>query len=354
MKKYKSNKFYYDNSAVLGIPAIFYIILGGRGVGKTYSTQKYCIKRWKKTGEPFCWLRLKEPSVRKLLSNNAKDLIDSKLISEFNLNPEKFKVKLNTVYYDDMEFCRVMALSTFYQDKGIAMNRQTEKKKVYDGILKRELKKFRTIVLDELNAERSEKRTFDIVYALVNQLENLCRLDIDRRIFMLGNTLEEGSDILANAFNFIPNEFGIYRLHNKRAVIHYVEDSDKYREARKNSIAGILTPNESTFTNKIESDLDLLIKDSKKSYLKDGISYVIDFGNGKRFAVHNGLIISNIKIPKTYSGRTIAMRPYINGLPYYKEFANAQIEHAQQRRFKFDMLYTLKQFMSQIKLLKEN
>lgn len=36
MKKYKSKKFYYDNSAVLGIPAIFYILLGGRGCRKDF------------------------------------------------------------------------------------------------------------------------------------------------------------------------------------------------------------------------------------------------------------------------------------------------------------------------------
>lgn len=305
-------------------------------------------------------MRLKEPSVKKLLANNAKDLIDAKLIEKYNLDPELFKVSMNTVYYDDKLFCRVMALSTFYQDKGVAMNGKSTTKQIKttdkdaNNRLKRELKKFKTIVLDELNSERSEKRTFDITYALVNQLENICRLDTDRKIFMLGNTLEEGSDILSNAFNFIPNEFGIYRLYRKKAVIHYIEDSDKYKEARKNSIAGILTPNESTFTNKVESDIELLIKDSKKSYLKDGISYVIDFGNGKRFAVHNGLIISNIKIPNTYKGLIISMRPYTNGIPYYKELAQKQIEHAQQRRFKFDMLYTLKQFMSQIKLLKEN
>ena len=75
-----------------------------------------------------------------------------------------------------------------------------------------DLKKFRTIVLDEMNAERSEKRTFDICYALVNQLENLCRTDTDRRIFMLGNTLEEGSDILANAFNFKTDFVNFYYL----------------------------------------------------------------------------------------------------------------------------------------------
>ena len=80
MKKYNPKSFYYDNSFILGfIGVIFFILLGGRGCGKTFSTQKYCIKRWLKKHEPFCWLRLKEPSVRKLLANNGHDFIDAKL-----------------------------------------------------------------------------------------------------------------------------------------------------------------------------------------------------------------------------------------------------------------------------------
>ena len=350
--KRKHELVYYENCAILGIDAIFYILLGGRGTGKTYSTQKYCIKKWLKDGSPFCWLRLKEPSVNKLLANNAKDLIDSDLREKYNLG--EFKVKGNTVYVDDKEFCRVMALSTFYQDKGIAMNRKTKTKqlstddKTANKALSRELKKFRTIVLDEMNAERSEKRTFDICYALVNQLENLCRTDTDRRIFMLGNTLEEGSDILANAFNFIPEKFGIYRLHKKRAVIHYIEDTDKYKEQRKSSIAGILAPNESTFTNVIISDIDLVVKDRK--YLAGKPTSIINFGN-KRFLVY-GDVITSEKVPQYTNLTEIAMLPYTKGLPFYKELYTMVIDRAQKRTYKFDKLYTLKQFYSEVKKLK--
>lgn len=353
-KKYrrKHEYVYYENCCILGIKAIFYILLGGRGTGKTYSTQKYCIKRWLKTGEPFAWIRLKEPAVNKLLANNAADLIDSKLREEFNLG--EFRVKGTKVYVDGVEFCRIMALSTFYQDKGVAMNRTSKRELSIDDKeanknLKNALKPYRTIVLDEMNAERSEKRTFDICYALVNQLENLCRTDLNRRVFMLGNTLEEGSDILANIFNFIPEEFGIYRLHKKRAVIHYIEDTEEYKAKRAASIAGILAPNESTFTNKIQSDIDLVVKDKK--HLNSPPSFILNFGS-KRFLVYNG-VITNEKIPKDTKMYQIALKPYIPGLPYYADQAKQIILNAQQRLYKFDMLYTLKQFYKEIKTLKE-
>ena len=356
MKKYKSKNFYYDNSPVFGIPAIFYILLGGRGCGKTYSTQKYWIKKWLKTGEPFCWLRLKEPSVKKLLANNAKDFIDSDLIRKYNLG--EFKVKNNCVYVVDdaeneIEFARIMALSTFYQDKGISMNRKADgtaknrNLQIHDNALRRVIKPYKTIVLDEMNSERSEKRTFDITYALVNQLENLVRLDTNRRIIMCGNTLEEGSDILSRCFGFIPNEIGIYRLHRKKAVIHYIEDSDEYKKEREKSIAGILTPNESTFTNKVESDVDLIYKGRKK--LKP--SSIIMFSSTKKYVMCDG-VITQMKIPLGYQLPVLALQPYIPGVSYSAEHANAFIKNVQLRAYKFDMLYTLKKFMGDIQSLK--
>ena len=191
MKKYNPKSFYYDNSFILGfIGVIFFILLGGRGCGKTFSTQKYCIKRWLKKHEPFCWLRLKEPSVRKLLANNGHDFIDAKLIEMYNLDKYEWKVRSNVIYLDGIEFCRILALSTFYQDKGVALNGKikTSQLKTTNDLankrLRSQLQKYNTLVLDETNADRSEKRTFDIVYALVNQLETLCRLDTDKRVFM--------------------------------------------------------------------------------------------------------------------------------------------------------------------------
>lgn len=361
MKKYKTKSFYYSNRPVFGIPAIFYILVGGRGCGKTYTSQNFLLRRFFKHGEKCLWLRLKEPSVKMLLANDAKDFIDSKLIEKWKITG--IKVKNNTVYLtredpeDDStyrEFCRIMALSTFYIAKGVALNKTGKaktKEKIRDesiakGLITKTVKKFKNIVLDEMNQEKSEKKTFDITYAFVNQLETICRLDKDRRIILSGNTLDEASDILSQAFNFIPNELGIYRLHNKHAVIHYIEDSDKYKKARAESIAGILAPDESTFTNIVASDIDLLSK------RKPGLpSYVIRFENGRQFVVC-GDIITKQKLPPSSKLHIIAMKPYLKGIPYYKESAEKIIAMAQQRVFKFDMMLTLKQFYQQIKLLK--
>lgn len=353
-----AERIYFSNESVLGNGSnghyIFYVFLGARGCGKTYSTQNYCLRRFFKYGEPFLWLRLKEPAVQKLLANNAKDFIDSKLIEKWHI--QNIETKGNVVYINGKEAARIMALSTFYQTKGVALNKTDGKEKevvakLSDNEAKAKIRrytagKYKNIVLDEMNAERSEKHTFDISYAFVNQLETVCRLDTDRRIFLLGNTLEEGSDICVGCFNFLPEKFGTYKIYKKRAIICLIRDSEKYRNARKNSIAGILAPEESTFTNIIQSDLDLI--DKRKNLPPP--SYQIKFDSKTCFVVC-GETITSYKPIRTLN--TIAMRPLIPGLRYDKETVKRIVDFTYKRIYKYDKLYTMKKFHSAIKLLKE-
>lgn len=147
--------------------------------------------------------------------------------------------------------CRVLALNTFYNDKGSGY---------FDKDFLNDPKMFYNICLDELAREKDEKKSFDIVYAFTNQLENLVRNTKQRiRVICIGNTLEEASDIMA-AFNFIPEKFGRYKLHSKRAVVEYMEPTEAYQKMRKGSIADILMPTASTFTNKIRTDYSLVNK----------------------------------------------------------------------------------------------
>ena len=187
----------------------------------------------------FYWFRLTEASQKKLLGNGANDLIDPDLKRKFNLKTE---TKGNTVYtykeeknvnkngkeviakVDKQEFCRVMACSTFYNDKGVGYFDNE-----YDGEY--------ICVLDEMNREQSERNTFDIVYAFVNQLENVLRSTKTKvRIIMIGNTLEEASDLLT-ALNFLPDGFGRYKLKRKKAVVDYIKPNENYLARRKEATA---------------------------------------------------------------------------------------------------------------------
>ena len=289
--------------------AMFAILLGGREVGKSYSVTNFFVDQWKNKGIPFTWLRLTETAARKLLQNNAEKLVDPDLRRKYDLDlitsgnnvyevTKRTKPDKNgkTKILEKKLMARVYALSTFYNDKG----------SIFDKDFLNDPNMRYNVAVDEFEREKGEKNTFNILYSLVNQLENLLRSSKERvRIFFLGNTLEEASDILC-AFNFIPESFGIFKLKSKRCVIHNIAPTEEYKERRKGTIADILMPNASTFTNKIDTDNSLI----NKSQLI-APNYVIKFTKDKShwYTVWNSNIVTK------YNGEkkpVVAMRPYLD------------------------------------------
>ena len=351
-KETKTIKAYewYNLRPILGNAnrAWFYLLLGGREAGKSYSVTNFLVDSFVNKGIPFTWLRLTDTQSAKLLTNNAEKLVDPDLRRKYNLDlvtrgtnvyqvtkrsePDK---NGKTRILEKKLMARVLALSTFYQDKG----------SIFDKDFLNDLSMRYHVAIDEFEREKGEKKTFDILYALTNQLENILRSTKSRmKIFMMGNTLEEASDVLC-AFNFIPEEFGIYKLKKKRAVIHYIEPSEAYRKRRKGTIADILMPTASTFTNKIDTDNTLITKESLRRP-----SYVIKFTKDEKswFTVWN----SNVVCPfKKENKPVIAMRPYLDEL-FNQENRNNIIELFDTRSLKFKNLITFKRFQNELQLLK--
>lgn len=341
---------WYNLRPILGHAnwAIFYLLLGGREAGKSYSVTNFFVHQYKTKGIPFTWLRLTEAASRKLLQNNAEKLVDPDIRRKYNLDlvtsgnnvyevtkrtePDK---NGKTKILEKKLMARVYAISTFYNDKG----------SIFDKDFLNDPNMRYNIAIDEFQREEGEKNTFDITYSLVNQLENLVRSTKERtKIFFLGNTLEESSDILC-AFNFIPEEFGIYKLKKKRAVIHNIEPTEAYKQRRKGTIADILMPGASTFTNQIDTDNTLITK--KRLHEP---KYIIKFTKNKDtwFTVWDSNII------RKYAGekkKVYAMRPYIEEV-YNIEIVKNVINLFDTRCYLFTNLITFKEFQKQLKLLK--
>lgn len=355
-KQLKMQNEWYNLRPVLGNAnwALFYLLLGGREAGKSYSVTNFFVDQWKNKGIPFTWIRLTEAASRKLLQNNAEKLVDPDLRRKYNLDlmtsgnnvyevkrVEKEVVKkdgsveIKKEIVEKKLMARVYALSTFYNDKG----------SIFDKDFLNDPSMRYNIAIDEFQREKGEKQTFDILYSLVNQLENLVRSTKERtKIFFLGNTLEDASDLLC-AFNFIPEEFGVFKLKSKRAVIHNIEPTDAYKARRKGTIADILLPTASTFTNKRETDTTLI---TKKRLVEP--NYIIKFTKDKKdwFTVWDGNII------KKYNGEkkpVIAMRPYLDEV-FNTDIQKNMITLFDTRSLLFTNLITFKQFQKQVELLK--
>ena len=341
---------FYNLRPILGNAnwAIFYVLVGGRSAGKSYAVTNFFVDQWKKKGIPFTWLRLTEAQARKLLQNGAEKLIDPDIRRKYDLDlvtsgnnvyevikrsePDK---NGKTKILEKKLMARVYALSTFYKDKG----------SLYDKDFLNDPKMRYNVAIDEFERDQNEKNSFDITYSLVNQLETLFRETKDRiKIFFCGNTLEDASDILC-AFNFIPEQFGTFKLKKKRCVIQNIEPSDAYKKRRAGTIADILMPQASTFTNKIDTDTTLI---TKKRLIEP--NYVIKFTKYKNewFTVWDGNVI------RKYNGEqkpVIAMRPYLDEV-YNAQSQKNIITLFDTRSLLFTNLITFKEFQKQVELLK--
>lgn len=183
-----------------------------------------------------------------MLANKAEKFVDPDIARKYGLD---LTVKGGSVYDGDKKMATVLALSTFYSDKGVAL---------FDKDFLDDPTMAYHICLDEFQLEKTQRRQGSISYQFVQQMENIVRSEKDRlKIFLVGNTLEEASDILT-MFNFIPEEFGRYKLKSKRAVIDYIKPSKKYIERRKGTVGDILSSSESNYTNEINFDKSLITK----------------------------------------------------------------------------------------------
>ena len=326
---------WYNVKSLLGYQwAIFYFCIGARQAGKSFSIMDFFLYEYFHKGKTFTWCRLKESQTKKLLNNHAMELIDVALMAKYGISSKDITVKGTSVFYKGKLMCKVLALSTFYNDKGVALFEDKE----IEGMMFAY-----NFCLDEFEKEKSEKNTFDITYAFVNQLENLYRNKTNVRVFLCGNTVEDAADLLT-LISFIPETFGRFKLKSKRAVVDNIPPSKKYLEMRKGCMANILTPNASTFTNAQVFDRSKIYKGRLTRP-----EFVIEFRNEK-FTVWDGNVI------KRYNKEnrpTIPMVPLLLSNTVFKsELRDEIILMNYEKKFMFRDLLTQKIFDKCIKEVK--
>jgi hypothetical protein len=312
--------------------AMMFVLLGARETGKTYVIDELFVKDWKKNGVPFYKLRLNEAALQRMLVNKAEKAIDPVLRRKYDLD---LSVKGGVIYDHGKKMCTCLALSTFYNDKGAGF---------FDHQFLSDPKMRYNIILDEFEQEEGQRSQGDIAYQFVQQLENLIRSTKERvRVFLVGNTLQEASDILA-MLDFIPEVFGRYKLKRKKTVIDYMPPTEAYKARRSGTLQDILAGGHSNFTNEIDTDRSLL---ATGRLVRP--TAVIHFDKNVKFTLWDGMVISLWNREKCKTN--IAMRPY-KDVAFNAQVRDAIIEGFDQRRFLFKNLISQKKFQKELKLIK--
>ena len=354
-KTYKG-EFYTINSLFGNDWARWFLLLGGREAGKSYAAMRWAtINKLRRPDEfKLYWFRLTDKSASKLLAGDGADFIDPDIQKKFDIKTmtkgnkictykEKTRINKNgrevIEKTDIKEFARVMACSTFYNDKGVGY---------FDASYTGEY----LCVLDEMNREGCEANRFDIVYAFCNQLENVLRSTKNKvHVVCIGNTLDEAGDILS-AFNFIPDTFGRYKLHKNHnhkfdAVIDYIRPNEKYLERRKDALANELAGDSSTFTNEVEIDRSLLV--NKRKCNKP--TAIIKFAKTPKswYTVWNGNIIKQYNNENL--SNVIAMSQYLDEV-YNRDVMRGVIDRFDARAYLFTNIATFKRFQKSLRTMK--
>lgn len=337
-KELFENKEWYTIRSLLGNTwANWFVLIGARERGKSFSVQEYCLTQFfdpksKLYGVPFYWMRLNEAAIKNMMMNNGAKMFEPLLVYRFGL--ENIKCKGDSVFLEDGTLlCRCYGLSTAYNNKGAAL---FDKKKF----------KGANIIVDEFALEKGQRRTFDVVYNLKMQVENICRSERKGvRVFMIMNNTEECPAALS-MFNFNPIEFGVYKLKRKHCIIDYIPNNKAYEERRKKALANELDNGTGNFTNKIVKDLALLYKGRLNSPTR-----IIKFSKDPAdwYTVWDGNIVAPYKGEKKES---IAMKRYIDAI-FLPDAVNQVIEMNDVRAFRFRDLMVQTRFRQDLEFIKK-
>lgn len=330
-------KEWYTIRALLGNQwANWYIMAGARERGKTFSVQDFVLNSYfnpnsKLYHVPFYWMRLNDKAIQNMMMNNAAKMFEPILVRKYGL--EGIKVRGDSIFIGKDLLCRVYGLSTAYNNKGAAIfDAQT-----FKGV---------NIIIDEVALEKGQRRTFDVVYNLKCQIENIVRSERENvRVFMMLNNTEDCPELMA-MFGFIPIEFGVYKLKRKHCVIDYIPNNKAYESRRKNALANEIDNGTGNFTNKIERDLSLLNKKRLTRPVK-----IIKFSKDQAdwFTEWEGGVICPYNNEKRPS---VAMKRYIDEF-FDTELRDSVIERNDVRSFKFKDILTQTLFYKNLEIIKK-
>lgn len=210
------NLSYYEYHKILSYNALLNILIGERGVGKTYGATKFVIKQFLNKNEEFAYIRRYKPELQKAVPNFF-DAINSN--NEFE---NRLYTKGNKFYCDDNVFGYAMTLATAQDLKSVNFS------------------KVKTIIFDEFIIEEGQKKYYlkNEVFVFLNLIETISRLR-DVRVFMLANSASSTNPYFLYFDLTLPYNNDIKLFKEGTILLQYMKN-EKYRETKKQTRFGKL------------------------------------------------------------------------------------------------------------------
>lgn len=216
------------------------LIIGGRGVGKTYGAKKFVLSKCIPTPSKFVWLRTTKAMTDVLKGDKGQALFKDIIEQEESFHNLKYVINGDGTIEIDAEpenkvIGYLMSCSEYYKYKGNSFS------------------DVKYIVFDEFIPENGEILRGNRVIQFLNTIETICRNREDVTIILLANATNLGDEILELFFTNVKNgEYGFYINERKDALLYYMKSSDEYLSVKRNSPVGRIiagTPYEDTIIN---------------------------------------------------------------------------------------------------------
>lgn len=272
---------YYNYDRIISYDALLNILIGERGVGKTYGASKLVVKDFIKKGRQFVYLRRYKTE----LSKSSKKFF-SELIKNNEFPDHQLEVKGSTFLIDENVAGYSMTLSTAQQLKGTN----------FTGV--------RYIIFDEFLIESGQGHYLkNEVLSFLGLIESVARMH-DIKVFMLANAVSEINPYFLFFDLTLPYNNDIKLFKDNLILLQYMKN-DAYREAKKQTKFGKLiagTDYEDYAVNNKFYDENKNFIEHKTGQAKFSFSFIykskilgvwIDYNNGKMYIsndyIDNGL-----------------------------------------------------------------
>ena len=216
MSKEISSNIYYDYSRILTYNAFLNILIGERGVGKTYGASKLVVKKAIQNKDQFAYIRRYKTELKKSVPKFFEALVEKDEFPNHSLY-----TKGNTFFLDDEPIGYAMSLSTAQSLKGTNFS------------------KVKYIIFDEFIIEKGQQHYLpNEVENFLGLLETIARMR-DIKVFMLANAVTIVNPYFL-FFNIdLPYNNDIKTYKNGLILVQYMKN-EKYRKAKKESKFGKL------------------------------------------------------------------------------------------------------------------
>lgn len=215
---------FYDYNRILSYNVPVNILIGERGVGKSYGAKKYVIKQFLKNHSQFIYLRRYENELKSIFekdSSNSKDFFDD-IKNDFKKH--ELVTKKRKFYIDNECFGFAKRLT----------EAQDLKSATFSNV--------KTIIIDEYPIEKNKR------YYLPNEgmilmgiFDSIIRNRSDVRIFILGNAVEgiEYSPLFTFFDLSMPYNSDIKLFKEGTILLQYMNNED-FRKEREDTLIGKL------------------------------------------------------------------------------------------------------------------